>query len=58
MAKFQIYKNNKWEYYWRLKANNWDIICWSEGYTTKENAKKSIEFTQVNAKDSPIEDNS
>ncbi len=57
MAKFQLYKNIKWEYYWHLRANNGNKICWSEGYTTKQSAKESIEFTQINAKDSPIEDN-
>lgn len=46
MAKFHIKKNEKW-FYWHLKANNWDKICWSwEFYTTKQNAKNSIEFVQ------------
>lgn len=57
MAKFHIHKNTKWEYYWYLQANNWNKICWSEGYSTKQSVKESIEFTQVNAKESPIQDN-
>lgn len=56
MAKFHIHKNNKEEYYWYLQAKNGNKICWSEWYTTKQSAKESIEFTKLNAKDSPIED--
>lgn len=54
MAKFHILKNDKW-FYWHLKANNWNKICWSwEFYTTKENAEKGIEFVKNFSKDSEI----
>ncbi|EKE27720.1 MAG: hypothetical protein ACD_3C00164G0002 [uncultured bacterium (gcode 4)] len=57
MAKFELLKNSKWETYWHLKANNWEKICWSEWYSSKQNALDSINFVKVNAKESPISDN-
>ncbi len=40
--KFQIFVGTDKLYYWHLKSANGEIICWSEGYTSLENAKKSI----------------
>lgn len=56
MAKFHILENDKW-FYWHLKANNWNKICWSwELYTTKENALKWINFVKSFSKDAEIKD--
>lgn len=58
MANFHILKNDKW-FYWHLKANNGNKICWSwEFYTTKENAEKGIEFVKNFSKDAKIIDDS
>jgi hypothetical protein len=54
MAKFEIRRNTNDEYYWRLIANNGQIICWSEGYTRKQNAEDSIAFVKANAANAPI----
>ncbi|MDB2550724.1 DUF1508 domain-containing protein [Rickettsiales bacterium] len=42
-AKFEIYKDKAEEFRFRLKAYNGEIIATSEGYTTKQNAKKGVE---------------
>ncbi len=56
MAKFKIYKDRSSEYRWHLVSNNGEKICWAEGYSSKQNAKKSIQFVTVNAPSAKIED--
>jgi len=41
--KFEIYKDIKGEYRFRLKAPNGEIIANGEGYTSKEHCLKGIE---------------
>ena len=43
MGKFEIFKDDKGEYRFRLKASNGEIIAQSEGYTRKENAEKGVD---------------
>lgn len=54
MIKFEIYigQDNNW--HWRLKASNGEIVCWSEGYTTKESATNSANWVKINASNAPI----
>jgi len=40
--KFEIYKDKRKEWRWRLKARNNKIIAVSEGYKLKSSAKRSI----------------
>ena len=40
--KFEIYKRNDGDFGVRLKAVNGEIICWTEGYTSKQNAQNAI----------------
>ncbi len=42
MGRFTIFKgqDNKW--YFNLKARNGEIVCASQGYTSKQGAKKGI----------------
>ncbi len=47
--KFEIYKDAKEEFRFRLKAPNGEIIAVGEGYTTKANCKKGIESIKTNA---------
>jgi uncharacterized protein YegP (UPF0339 family) len=56
MAKFEIYKNKKGEYRWRLRANNNQIIASGEGYTTKASCKNGIESVKKNAPKAKVED--
>lgn len=46
-GKFEIYKDRIGEYRWRLKARNGEIVAVSEGYTTRYNAKQSIELVKI-----------
>jgi uncharacterized protein YegP (UPF0339 family) len=48
-AKFELYKDKKGEYRWKLVAPNGQTIAVGEGYTTKESAKKGIESVKKNA---------
>ena len=48
-AKFQLYKDKKGEYRWKLVALNGQTIAVGEGYTTKESAKNGIESVKKNA---------
>lgn len=48
-AKFELYKDRKGEYRWKLVAPNGQVIAVSEGYTTKESAKNGIDSVKKNA---------
>ena len=49
-AKFQLYKDKKGEYRWRLVASNGQTIADSgEGYKSKDSAKAGIESVKKNA---------
>lgn len=56
MVRFQIYIDSNGEYRWRLVASNNEIVAWSEGYTTKQNAINSANWVKANAKLAPIYD--
>jgi len=53
MSLFQI-REGRGGYHWVLKAGNGEIVCSSEPYSTIENAKKSVEWTRINAPLSPL----
>ncbi|MCX5997200.1 MAG: DUF1508 domain-containing protein [Chloroflexi bacterium] len=56
-AKFELYKDRKGEFRWRLVASNGQAIASSgEGYTTKESAKAGIESVKKNAPTAAIEE--
>jgi uncharacterized protein YegP (UPF0339 family) len=48
-AKFELYKDKKGEYRWKLVASNGQTIAVGEGYTTNESAKNGIESVKKNA---------
>jgi uncharacterized protein YegP (UPF0339 family) len=56
MAKFEIYKDKKGEFRWRLRADNNQIIATGEGYSSKANCKNGIESVKKNAPKAKIED--
>jgi len=48
MATFVLWKstsNSNW--YWHLKSDgNNQVVCWAEGYTTKQAAQESIAWVR------------
>jgi len=50
-AQFEIYKNKKGEFRWRLRAKNKQIIASGQAYKTKAGCKKGIEAVR---KSSPV----
>lgn len=56
-AKFELYKDAKGEFRWRLVASNGQMIANSgEGYKSKDSAKSGIESVKKNAASAAIED--
>ena len=49
MSKFEIFKGKDGQYYFRLIANNGEVVATSEGYTTKQNCQKGIISLKENA---------
>ncbi|MGD2162161.1 MAG: YegP family protein [Anaerolineales bacterium] len=56
MAKFEIYKDKKGQFRWRLLANNNQIIASGEGYSSKASCKNGIESVKKNAPKAEVED--
>ncbi len=54
--KFEIFKDKKDEFRFRMVAPNGQIIANSEGYTRKENCLDTIESIRRNAADAEIVD--
>ena len=48
-GKFELYKDKKGEFRFRLVAPNGQTIATSEGYSSKESAKAGIESVKKNA---------
>ena len=55
-GKFELFKDKKGEFRWRLKAGNGEIIATSEGYKTKAGANNGIASVQKNAASATIDD--
>jgi uncharacterized protein YegP (UPF0339 family) len=57
VSKFQIYKDRKGEYRWRLRARNGEIIADSnEGYSRKASCKHGIDLVKQQAASAAVED--
>lgn len=54
--KYEVYKDKKGEFRFRLKATNGHIIATSEGYSTEANCLKGIESVKKNAPEAKIEE--
>jgi len=55
--KFELYKDAKGEFRWRLVATNGQTIATGgEGYKSKESAKAGIESVKKNSPAATIED--
>jgi uncharacterized protein YegP (UPF0339 family) len=55
-AKFELYKDARGEFRWRLVAPNGQVIAAGEGYKTKDSAKNGIESVKKNAPSALIEE--
>ncbi|MUL80506.1 MULTISPECIES: YegP family protein [unclassified Mycolicibacterium] len=55
-GKFELYKDARGEFRFRLKAGNGEIIATGEGYKSKASAINGIESVQKNAPGAPIDD--
>jgi len=53
-AKFELYKDKKGEFRFRLVAPNGQTIAVSEGYKTKASAKNGIDSIKKNASGADI----
>lgn len=49
MVTYEVYLGQDNLYHWRLKAANGEIVCWSEGYSSKQGALNSVAWTKNNA---------
>lgn len=57
MAKFQIYKDTRAEYRWRLRADNNQIIATSgEGYKAKSDCMHGIDLVKGQAAGAGVDD--
>ncbi len=54
--KFEINKDAKGEYIWRLKAGNGEIVAHGESYTAKHNCEHAIDLVKGTNADTPVDD--
>jgi uncharacterized protein YegP (UPF0339 family) len=54
MIRFQIVKGTDQKYHWRLWSVNNRIVCWSEGYDTRQGAENSIAWVRLNSPKAPL----
>lgn len=54
--KFEVYKDKKGEFRFRLKAKNGQIIATSEGYSKVDSCLKGVASVKKNAPDAKIEE--
>ena len=52
--KFEVYKDNKGEYRFRLKATNGQIIATGEGYVAKASCLNGVESVRRNAPEASV----
>lgn len=56
MVRFEIYVNRANQYQWRLVAANNQIVCWGEGYSSKQSALDSVNWVKRWAASAPVRD--
>jgi uncharacterized protein YegP (UPF0339 family) len=55
-AKFELYKDARGEFRFNLKASNGEIVATSEGYSSKDGAKRGIDAVKRAAAEAEIDD--
>lgn len=53
-GKFEVYKDKRGEYRFRLKAGNGEVIAVGEGYSSKQACLNGIESVKKNAPEAEI----
>ncbi len=53
-GKFEVYKDGRGEFRFRLKAGNGQVIATGEGYTTKAACMNGIESIKKNAPEAKV----
>lgn len=53
-GKFELYKDRRGEYRFRLKAGNGEVIATGEGYASKAGALKGIDSVRRNAAEAEV----
>ncbi len=56
MPKFKLKDTVNGQVYWRFEADNGDVICTSETYTSKQSALHSIRLVQRTASAAQVYD--
>lgn len=56
MYAFEIFQGRDKQFYWRFRASNGEIMCGSEGYTSKSSARNAIESMQKNTASAEVKD--
>jgi uncharacterized protein YegP (UPF0339 family) len=54
--RFQVLRSSNGLYWWRIKGGNGEIMCSSEGYTTKQSALHAVYVVKTSAAGAPVED--
>lgn len=54
MGEYQLFQELGGEFRWHLRDMNGEIICWAEGFMTKQMALDAIECNRLNAADAPL----
>lgn len=57
-GKFELYKDRRGQFRFRLKASNGQVIATGEAYTTRRAALNGINSIKKNAADAPVDDQS
>ncbi len=57
-GKFELYKDRRGQFRFRLKASNGQVIATGEAYTTKRAALNGINSIRKNAADAKLDDQS
>ena len=55
--KFELYKNRKKQWHFRIRADNGKILCHSEAYSSKRNARHAVGLIFKQAWNADILDN-
>ena len=56
IPKFEVFRGEDRQWYWRLRAANGEIQCVSEDYPTRSNARRGAKQARRNARFALIED--
>jgi uncharacterized protein YegP (UPF0339 family) len=56
MVVWEIFIDQRGLYRAHLRAANGRIVCWTEGYSSKQGAKDAIDFVKIHGAKAPVRD--